>query len=111
MNSQQKTSLIYTPFSQPLMAARSRLDHIIEICCSIPESRKPKLQQALDEMFTRFGDASSDDVWVWIKKTRRETLNLFELAIGGEKNPLWPLVRNQLFSVFGPDGLEGKVEL
>lgn len=108
MNGQQPPPLIHTPFSKALDSAKERLLSIVDICSGIPEASKPGMVQAINRAFFRFGNAPSDEVLPWIKKTRRETLNLFELAVG-TKHPLWPLLRTQLFGVFGPDGLEGEI--
>ncbi|HYX34128.1 MAG TPA: hypothetical protein VE954_13550 [Oligoflexus sp.] len=106
MNRSQSSPLNDTPFSEALSVAHARLKSIVDISNGIPDMRKPDLRKAIDNAITRFGRAPSNDVIPWIRKTRREILNLFELSLG-DKNPMWPLVRNHLFGVFGPDGLEG----
>ena len=43
-----------------------------------------------------------------IKKDRKDILDLFEVALGD--NPRWGAVRSKILSLFGRDGLEGKVK-
>lgn len=43
-----------------------------------------------------------------IKETRKELLDLLEIAIG--ESPQWPLVRSRILQIFGRKGLEKFVE-
>lgn len=106
-----KLPIINPQFAEALTSARIKLRITVEVCSGISDSQKPKLLEAIDLAFLRFGNVSSPDgVLPWIRKTRREILNIFEMNMSG-KNPFWPLVRNQIFATFGPEGLEGEVDL
>ena len=42
-----------------------------------------------------------------IRKARKQTLDVVEMAIGGKEN--WSLVRKQILKIFGNKGLEGNI--